>query len=280
MSAVAASTNHSKTAKLNDLITTGFVRPTKANIRSTAGHLSGHGYFSNIARFRDDPRFLGIILRIEDDNINTLIPQAFCQRLGFRDVMSSNQHWLTGCVNPRDLLNNRGGLVFDGCVNTVGFIEAAQRGAALNHRYAEIIKLPKLVNCLHSRASHPTHHGIAPHQRLQRDGVEDPATFSNIEAFLRLHRGMHPIGPALQICNPPAGSVDDLYLAIANDVMHIPVQQMLGVQSQVDLNQGGAHVLLVIQAGDAQLALHNGSTCVVQKHRASVLGDFEMLRFR
>ena len=97
--------------------------------------------------------------------------------------------------------------------------------------------------------------GIPVDQRLHRDGVEHLAGLGGLDALLGLDRGLQAVGPALQLRDPAAGGVDQMHGVVADDVVHVALQQHVGVQCDVDLGQRGADVFLGVQVDAAEFGL-------------------------
>jgi len=63
-----------------------------------------------------------------------------------------------------------------------------------------------------------------------------------LDAFLGFDGGLKAVGPALQLRDAAAGGVDQVHRVVANDVVHVALQQHVRMQRDVDLGQGGADV--------------------------------------
>ena len=89
---------------------------------------------------------------------------------------------------------------------------------------------------------------------------------------------MEAVRPALQGSDAPAGRVDQLDRAIAHDVVHIALQQNVGVEGHVDLGQRGADVLLGVQVDAAESFLQSLSARFGEMYVAAVGVGGEILR--
>ncbi len=115
-----------------------------------------------------------------------------------------------------------------------------------------LVELAQLLPRGQRGAGHPAHRGIAVHQCLHGDGVEHLAGLRGFDAFLGFDGGLQTVGPALQRSDAASAGVDQMYGVVADDVVHVAVQQRVGVQRDVDLGQGGADVLLGVEVDAAE----------------------------
>ena len=60
---------------------------------------------------------------------------------------------------------------------------------------------------------------------------------------------MQPVGPTLEVCDPPAGLVDQVHAAVPHDVVDVAPQEGVAVQRQVDLGERPPGVLGGVQLG-------------------------------
>ena len=102
---------------------------------------------------------------------------------------------------------------------------------------------------------HAAHRRIPVDQRLHRDGVEHLAGLGGLDALLGLDGGLQAVRPALQLRDAAAGGVDQVHRVVADDVVHVALQQHVRVQGDVDLGQRGADVLLGVQVDAAEFGL-------------------------
>ena len=118
----------------------------------------------------------------------------------------------------------------------------------------ESVKLAELVSRGGGGAGHTAGDVVAADELLDGHGVEDSAALRDLQALLGLYRRLQTVRPPLQFRHASLRGVDELYLAIAHDVVDIALQQLVSVQCNVDLNQGGADMFGVVQRADAKQA--------------------------
>ena len=134
----------------------------------------------------------------------------------------------------------------------------------------ELVELAQLLAGRQRGARHAAHRRITVDQRLHGDGVEHLAGLGGLDALLGLDGGLQPVGPALQLRDPAAGRVDQVHRAVADDVVHVALEQHVRVQCDVDLGQRGADVLLGVQVDAAELGLELLRAGVGEMHVAVV----------
>ena len=142
-----------------------------------------------------------------------------------------------------------------GDVDPVRLVLADVGRVRRDRRDAELVELAQLLAGGQRGAGHTAHRRVAVDQRLHGDGVEHLTGLGGLDALLGLHGGLQAVRPALQLRDPAAGGVDQLHRAVAHDVVHVALQQHVGVQGDVDLGQRGADVLLGVQVDTAERLL-------------------------
>ena len=116
----------------------------------------------------------------------------------------------------------------------------------------ESVELAELVARGGGGAGHTAGDVVAADELLDGHGVQDAASLRDLQALLGLYRRLQTVRPTLKFRHASLRGVDELYLAVAHDVVDIALQQLVGVQCNVDLNQGGADVFGVVQRADAK----------------------------
>ena len=248
LSAVPAGADYVQPAEIGHRFLLGGVvrraRAAQPDIGTATGHLGRHRHRPELARLGDDGRLFLVVLGVEDDGGNTAPHQSAVEVFGFGDVMGSDQHGLTGGVHLDDVVDDR--LIFGrgADVDPIGFVDPHVRGVQRNRRNPERVELSQLLPGGQGGSGHPAYRRIPVDQRLHRDGVEHLAGLGGLDALLGLDGRLQPVRPALQGGDPAAGGVDQLHGTVADDVVHVALQQDVGVQGDVDLGQCGGDVLL------------------------------------
>ena len=160
-----------------------------------------------------------------------------------------------GLVHLGDVVDDRVVLGRGGDVDPVDLVLADVRGVRRDRRDAELVELAQLFAGGQRGAGHAAHRRVAVDQRLHGDGVEHLAGLGGLDALLGLDGGLQAVRPALQLGDPAAGGVDQVHRAVADDVVHVALQQHVRVQGDVDLGQRGADVFLGVQVDAAERLL-------------------------
>ena len=142
-----------------------------------------------------------------------------------------------------------------GDVHPVGLVLANVGGVRRYRGHPELVELAQLLAGGQRGAGHAAHRRVPVDQRLHGDGVEHLAGLGGLDALLGLDGGLQAVGPALQLGDAAAGGVDQVHGVVADDVVHVAVQQHVRVQRDVDLGQRGADVLLGVQVDAAECRL-------------------------
>ena len=229
----------------------GGLGAAEPDVGAAAGHLGRHRHGAELAGFGDDAGLLLIVFGVEHHRWNTTAHQTLVQVFGFGDVLGADQDRLTGAVHLDDVVDDGFVLGPGGDEDPVGFIVAHGGGVRGDRRDAKGVELPQLFTGSQGGPRHPADRGVPVDQRLNGDGVEHLTGLGGLDALFDLDGGLQTVGPALQRGDPAAGGVDELYGSVADDVMHIALQQRMGVQCDVDLGQGGGDVLLGVEVDSA-----------------------------
>ena len=247
------------------------------DVGATAGHLSGDGHRVPRARLGDDLRLLGVVLRVEHHRRHTCLVEEVRQLFGLGDVVRADQDRLSGLVHLFDVADDRLDLVRLGVVHAVGFIDPDVRGVRRDLRHEQVVELPELLARGQCGAGHAAHRGVPSDQGLHRDRVDDLAGIGLAEPLFDLHRGLNAVGPALQLRDTATRGVDQVYATVADDVMNVPLEQIVGVHGDVDVHQGGADVVLVVEVDTTELFLDEGRALLGEGHVSPLGVDLVVL---
>ena len=155
-----------------------------------------------------------------------------------------------------DLGDDRLLLVLDRVVDPVGLVLAHARLVRRDHRHPQLVELAQLLGDRRRGAGHAAHGLVAADQALHADRVEHLAALRRAQPLLGLDRGLQPVGPALAQRDPAARGVDQVDLAVPDDVVDVALEQRVRVQRGVDGGEPVA-VLTGVQVDPAERLLHD-----------------------
>ncbi len=179
------------------------------------------------------------------------------QPFGLGDVLRAQQHRLARGVDLRDVRDDRLLLLLDGAVDAVGQVLADARLVGVDRADRQLVELVQLLGDGDGRAGHPAQRAVAPEQGLHDDPVEHRAGGAGLEPLHRLDGRLQPVRPALQVRHAAAGVVDQLDLAVADEVVDVAVQQRVGVERDVDRREG-VRLVFGVEVDAAETALDPG----------------------
>ena len=230
--AVPAGADDVQPAQFGDPLALGRVvplGPAEPDVGSAPGHLGGHRHRVELAGLGDHPGLFLVVLGVEHDGGDAAAKQPGVQVLRLRDVLGADQDRLTGGVHLDDVVDDRVVLGVRGDVHPIGFVLPDVRRVGRDRRHAQGVELAQLLAGGQRGPGHPAHGRVAIDQRLDGDGVEHLAGLGGLDALLGLNGRLQAVGPALQGGDPAPGRVDQLDSAVADHVVHIALQQHLGV---------------------------------------------------
>ena len=172
----------------------------------------------------------------------TIVPQLLL-------VLAGHQH--VPLVHPLDLVDDGLVLLALGAVDDVGVVEPPQRLVGGDADHVELVDLPELGGLGHGRAGHAADLVVELEEVLQGDRGQRLVLFLDPDAFLGLDRLVQPVAPVPARHQPAGELVDDDHLLALDDVVHVALVEVVGLQGVVD-QVGPLHV-----AGRVE-ALHPG----------------------
>ena len=87
-------------------VSVGVTAPTEMDVGASPRHLRRDGDRRILARPRDDPGFLGVVLRIEHSRVDADLAQHGPDRLRLRDILRADEQWLPGVMPEPDLVHD------------------------------------------------------------------------------------------------------------------------------------------------------------------------------
>ena len=178
-------------------------------------------------------------------------------------------------VDPLDLVGDGRPLLFLSTVNDVGVVDPLHAAVCRDGDDVELVDLPKLARLGHGRAGHAAELLVELEEVLKGDGGEGLRLLLDPHSLLRLDRLMEAVGPLPARHQPPGELVDDHHLPLLNDVIHVALVEVVGLEGVVD-EMGPLHVARGVEAlhpGDLLGAAH---ARLRQRDRVFLLLDLEV----
>mmetsp|Transcript_5320 Transcript_5320/g.13910 ORF Transcript_5320/g.13910 Transcript_5320/m.13910 type:complete len:416 (-) Transcript_5320:848-2095(-) len=197
----------------------------------SAGHVGGYGYGSPAAALSDN---LGLPLHVLGLGVQQLVGDLFlvqllCKGLALLDRGRANQDGATPLVHPPNLNHDSIPFAPLGPEHDVCMVRAIGRPVRGNHSHGEAVDVFELRCFCGGRSGHPRHLLVGPEEVLVRDGRERDCFILDLDAFLRLDGLVQPLAPPPPRHGPPRELVDDHNLAPLDDVVDVPLLQLLGL---------------------------------------------------
>ena len=152
------------------------------------------------------------------------------QVLALLDADRADEHRLAGLVALGDVLDDGVELGDLALVDEVGLVDAADRLVGRDRHDAELVGVHQLGGLGGGRAGHPGELVVHAEVVLQRDRREGLVLLLDLHAFLGLHRLVDALAPAPTLEDAAGELVDDLHLAVLDDVVLVPLVELLGLQ--------------------------------------------------
>ena len=195
------------------------------DVRPPPGHVGGDRHRARLTRAGDDGGLVGILPGREHLMRDTQFAQGRACRLGGRDRARAEQYRRTSRVQ-----------LLHPCADCRPFrclapeypvaraaADIGQMGGDARHR--EPVDPPKLHRRIPRRAGHRAQIAIAAEIALIGDPPQRLAQGRRLQPFLQLDHLVEPFGPCPVRHHPAGIFVNDLHLAVAQDVVDVPVKQ-------------------------------------------------------
>ncbi len=273
------------------------------DVGSAAGHVGGDGDCARHAGLRDDERLLLVVARVENgEDLGLLralvaavergkrvgigkvmlLPPGLAQHLGkalgFLDRRGSDQHGLAAKLAVLQQRDDGAVFLRIGPIDLIVLIVADHRTIGRHLDHVEIVDVHELFSLGQSRAGHAPELFVHAEVVLERDGGERLVFRLDRLMLFRFERLMQTFRIAAARHHAAGELVDDDNLAIADDVVLVGGEQLVGAQRLVDV-MNGRNVLDVIerlaleQIRLGQKALQLLHACFGERDRALLLVD-------
>jgi len=225
---------------------------------------------------RDDRGLARVLLGVENLVGNATPQQQRREPLGLRDTRCADQDRLTQLVALGDVVDHRGELRVFGLIDQVGVVDTLHGTVRGNRNDAELVDLVQLDSLGLRGAGHSGESLVQAEVVLQRDRGKSLAFLLDGHALLGLDRLVHALVETAPWQHPAGELVDDEHLTVADDVLPVAVEQLLGLERVVQVTDqwrvGG-----FVEVLDSELVLDQGYALLGDRDGPLALFDVVVL---
>ena len=215
----------------------------------------------------DDAGLLLVVLRVEHVVRDAPLLELARQVLRALDAGGADQDRLALLVALGDVVDDRDVLGLFGLVDEVGLVAADHRLVRGDRHHAELVDLVQLGRLGLGGAGHARELVVEPEVVLQRDGGQRLVLGLDLDVLLGLDGLVHALVVAAADQHAAGELVDDQHLAVADDVVLVALEQLLGLDGVVEVADqrrvGG-----LVEVVDAELILDELHADLVHADRA------------
>ncbi len=242
------------------------------DVDPATSHVGGDGDRVEPTRLGDDRRLPGVLLGVEHLVGDAPVLELARQVLALLHAHGADQDRLPGLVALGDVVDDGVELGDLALVDQVGLVGAHHRLVGGDGDHAEAIGVHQLGRLGGSRTGHPGELVVHPEVVLEGDRGEGLVLFLDLHALFGLDGLVDALGPATPLEDAAGELVDDLHLAALDDVVLVPLVELLRLQRDLHLVD---EVLLdlVVEVLDAERRLDLVDACFERDDDALVLLD-------
>ena len=157
------------------------------------------------------------------------------RRLGLVDRDGADEHGLALLVQLFDLVDGRIELAFLGLVDEIGIVDADHGPVRRDDDDVEVVDLREFRRLGLGRTGHARELVVEPEIVLERDRGKGLVLVLDLDVFLGLDGLVQTVAPAPARHEPARELVDDHDLVVFDHIVHIAVEQGMGLQGLVDV---------------------------------------------
>ena len=256
---------------------------TEQDVGTTASHVGGDCDGALAAGLGHDLSLTLVELGVQDLVVDAALVEHAGKLLGALDGDGAHQHGLSLGVALGDVRRDGLELVLDAAVDAVVVVDTHDGLVGRNLGDGELVDLAELGVLGHGGARHAGELVVETEVVLQGDGGERLVLLADEHALLGLHGLVQALGPTTALHDAARELVDDLDLAVEDDVVLVAVEHVLGLErllevvgelaGEVGVNLGAETLLDGAQAllggRDGVLGLVHDVIAVGLGHRAA-----------
>jgi hypothetical protein len=169
-----------------------------------------------------------VLLRVEHLVGNATFLELSGEFLGLLNRHRADEYRLPGFVLLGEVVDARRKLGVFGLVDQVAVVETGERTVRGHRNHVEPVGAHEFRRFGFGGAGHTRETFVEPVVVLQGDGGEGLVLLLDGHTFLRFHGLVETIGPAAAIEDTTSELVDDLHLAVLDDVILVDLVELLG----------------------------------------------------
>ena len=210
------------------------------DIRTTAGHVGGHGHGAELTGLRHDLRFLLVVLGVQQIVLDALAGEHLAQQLVLLDGHGAHQHGLPLGVARLYLLDHGAVLAVFGLVHAVLVVDTGDGTVGGDLDDIQRVDGGEFLLLRQRRTGHTGQLAVQAEVVLERDGGQRLALPLDGQVLLGFDGLMQTLGvPAAE--HEAAGElVHDDHLAVLDHIVHVALHDAVGFDGLVDVVGNGA----------------------------------------
>ena len=171
-----------------------------------------------------------VVLGVQRLVLDTALVQKPRELLGVLDGHGADQARLALRVARGDVVGHGVELAVDGAVHQIVLVDADDRPIGGNGHDRQLVDLAELRVLGHGGTGHAGELVVEAEVVLQRDGGQRLVLLAHEHVLFGLERLVQALGVAASLHDAAGELVDDLHLAVHDDVVHVAVEEELGLQ--------------------------------------------------
>src|SRR5262249_54710158 len=208
---------------------------TEQDVDAAPGHVRGNRDRVRPSRLGDDDRFLLVLLGVQHRVRDAALLEQPRELLGLLHRDRADEDRLAGLVALFDVLGDGVELGVLGLVDRVGVAVPDHGLVRRDPDDLERVRVRELARLGQRSSRHAGELLVHAEVVLERDRRQRLVLGLDAHAFLRLDGLVEPFAPAPALEDAAGELVDDLRLAVLNDVVDVPLEQLLGAQRRLEL---------------------------------------------
>src|SRR5581483_3548125 len=227
---------------------------TELDVDAATGHVRRDRHRAGLARVLDDLRLARVLLRVEHVVLDPLAREELREVLGRLDGDRADEDRLALLRALPDVADDGGELPLLRLEDEVVLVGARDRDVGRDLDDGEVVDLDELLLLGLRGAGHAGELLVEAEVVLEGDRPERLELLLDLHALLRLDCLVETLAPAAALHDPAGELVDDLHLALLDDVVDVEVVERLRLE-RLDEMVDELRVLRRVEVVDPQRAL-------------------------